>query len=109
MVIKCPTQTNTLFSRLGFAFYRVIGRSATVHLPPYHLFEYRPGSLTRFITSCGFEIKEVKPGIISPGNIALRGSLAERIGKKLLHYPNYAITRILGVWGDRVEVIALRP
>jgi SAM-dependent methyltransferase len=109
MLIECPTQTNTLFSRLGFAFYRLIGMSATVCLPPYHLFEYRPGSLTRLVTSCGFEIKEVNPGIIPPGIIALRGSLAQKIGKKLLHYPNFLITSILGVGGDRVEVIALRP
>jgi SAM-dependent methyltransferase len=49
LVLVCPTQTNTLFSRIGFALYSTLGKNATVNLPPYHLFEYRPNSLDKLL------------------------------------------------------------
>lgn len=36
LVLACPTQTHTLFSWVGFLAYSVLGKQATVNLPPYH-------------------------------------------------------------------------
>lgn len=108
LVIACPTQTNTLFSRLGFLVYAGLGKKATVHLPPYHLFEYRPQSLRRFLQRCGFAIAGMTPTMMSPREIALRGSLLQRLGKKMLQYPNYFLTKSFGVYGDRIEVFAIK-
>ncbi|HXG00850.1 MAG TPA: class I SAM-dependent methyltransferase [Bacteroidota bacterium] len=105
-VVECPTQTNTLFSRLGFFVYGMLGKKATVHLPPYHLFEYRPGSLTGMLRRAGFSIVRTSEGIIPPHEVTLRGSMLQKIGKKLFQYPNYLLTRIFGVMGDRIEVVA---
>jgi len=107
--MACPSQTNTLFSRTGFSLYRVLGKQATVHLPPYHLFEYRPASMRAMLTRCGFERIHITEGMIRPGEIGLRGSWAERTGKKIFHYPNYALTGMAGVYGDRMEATAKKP
>lgn len=107
-VIECPMQTNTLFSRVGFLAYRLAGKKATVNLPPYHLFEYRPASMAALLRRCGFEIVHTSQGIIPPKNVALRGSAVQKIGKKVLQYPNYVMTKMFGVCGDRIEMIATK-
>jgi SAM-dependent methyltransferase len=79
LVMACPSQTNTLFSRTGFVLYRALGQEATVRLPPYHLFEYRPASMRSLLERCGFDRVKIAQGLIPPGTIALRGTAAERI------------------------------
>jgi SAM-dependent methyltransferase len=108
LVLECPTQTNTLFSRLGFFVYGALGKKAAVNLPPYHLFEYRPQSMAALLRRCGFEVLCKTETAMPPGEIALRGSTFQKIGKKTLQYPNYALTTVFGVWGDRIEVFATK-
>lgn len=103
LVILCPMQTNTLFSRLGFLLYGAIGKKATVALPPYHVFEYRPRSLAGLVRRCGFRVDRMKETIIPPSKIAQRGSFIMKKAKKAFHYPNYFLTAFFGVLGDRVE------
>jgi len=107
-VIECPMQTNTLFSRAGFIGYGLMGKKATVHLPPYHLFEYRPASMTAMLRRCGFDILQRNEGMIPPNEVTLRGSGVQKIGKKVFQYPNYFLTKTFGVLGDRIEMIAIR-
>lgn len=108
-VIECPMQTNTLFSRLGFAAYSLLGRKAVVQLPPYHLFEYRPASMSALLHRCGFTVLRKSEGMIPPGKIALRGSGPQRWGKKMFQYPNYLLTRTVGILGDRIEMVGEKP
>ncbi|HEX9006884.1 MAG TPA: class I SAM-dependent methyltransferase [Bacteroidota bacterium] len=108
LVMALPSQTNTLSSRLGFLVYGALGRSATVALPPYHLFEYRPGSLCYLLRQCGFRIDRLDQGIIPPHQISLRGPAIQRIGKKLLQYPNWMLTQLFHVYGDRITVYATK-
>lgn len=105
-VIECPMQTNTLFSRLGFVVYAAFGKRATVNLPPYHLFEYRRSSMASLLTRCNFTIVRASEGILPPREIALRGTGVQNLGKKLFQYPNAVLTRLFGVFGDRIEMIA---
>jgi SAM-dependent methyltransferase len=106
LVILCPSQTNTVYSRLGFIAFGLLRRNATVHLPPYHLVEYRPGSMRTLLLRCGFDILALRQGILSPSTIALRGSATQNMMKKALQYPNYVVTGTLGIFGDRIEVFA---
>lgn len=106
LVIHCPMQTNTLFSRAGFLAYSILGKKATVHLPPYHLFEYRPESMRYLLRMCGFDITLLKEALIEPADVTLRGPLGQRIGKKIFQYPNSWLTAAIGRYGDRVEVFA---
>ena len=108
LVLACPMQTNTLYARLGFVIYGMLHRTATVRLLPYHLFEYRPSSLTRILRQCGFSVEHMQTAAISPRDISLRGSRLENLAKKSLQYPNVLLTRWFGLFGDRVEVHARR-
>jgi SAM-dependent methyltransferase len=108
LVIVCPSQTNTIFSRLGFALFSLLGLRARVTLPPYHVHEYRPASIRFLLRQCGFDTLKVTEAMISPGRVALRGPLVRRLGKKFIQYPNYIITTLFGILGDRLEVFAAK-
>lgn len=108
LAVLCPLQTNTIFSRLGFIAYAAIGKKARVHLPPYHLFEYRSKSMANLMRRCGFRVARSTETIMPPSAIALRGPAGQRLLKKLFHYPNYAVTRLTGRCGDRIELFALK-
>jgi SAM-dependent methyltransferase len=108
LVIECPMQTNTLFSRMGFLVYTVAGLQARVHLPPYHLFEYRPRSLIYLLERSGFAITRKTEGVIAPKDIGLRGTWLQRAGKKFFQYPNYLLTSKCGILGDRMEIFATK-
>lgn len=109
LVIECPMQTNTLFSRIGFAAYGLLGWKATVNMPPYHLFEFRSPSMRALLGRAGFEIAATREGILPPGEIALRGTGLQNLAKKIFQYPNAVVTRLFGVLGDRIEMIAHKP
>jgi SAM-dependent methyltransferase len=108
-VIECPMQTNAIFSRMGFLLYGLAGKKTTVHLPPYHLFEYRPGSMAAMLRRCGFDIVRKSEGIIPPRQVTLRGTGLQKAGKLVFQYPNYVVTNLFGVLGDRIEMIAVKP
>ena len=106
LVLELPSQTNNLYSRTGFAVYGALGRTTTVGLPPYHLFEYRPRSLRFLLQRCGFDEVTIREGILSPRHINLRGTLIQRWSKKAFQYPNWCITRGLHVLGDCMTAYA---
>jgi len=108
LVIVCPSQTNTIFSRLGFALFSILGIKARVTLPPYHVLEYRPLSIKFLLRQCGFDVLRATEAMISPRRVTLRGPLVRRLGKKFIQYPNYFITMLFGVLGDRLEVFAAK-
>lgn len=108
LAIVCPMQTNTIFSRLGFKLYEIIKKKATVHLPPYHLFEYRPKSLSWLFQSAGFKIIKVNQSIIPPNKISLRGPFYQRVFKKVFQYPNFIVTKVWNLFGDRIEIFAVK-
>lgn len=107
LVLELPSQTNSLFSRFGFLVYGTFGKKATVSLPPYHLFEYRPASLRYLLRASGFRTVRLAQGIIPPGEVNLRGPLLQRVGKKLFQYPNLFMTRVFRVCGDRITAFAV--
>lgn len=108
IVIVIPTQTNTMFSKTGMALYSLMNKRTRVMLPPYHVFEYRPGSIRNLLRREGFGHIRLIPSVMSPSEIALRGSFIQRVIKKIFHYPNYILTRLTGLWGDRLTVIVSR-
>jgi SAM-dependent methyltransferase len=108
LVLGVPSQTNSLFSRFGFQIFSAIGKRANVALPPYHLFEYRPASLRFLLRECGFRVAELTQGMIAPNRINLRGPALQRLGKKLFQYPNWVLTSIFGICGDRLAAFAVK-
>ena len=108
VVILCPMQTNTLYSRLGFFGYSILGKKVTVHLPPYHVFEYRAGSMSALVKLCGFELLGKRESIIPPSRIAQRNSALQNFLKKAFQYPNSVLTKCFNRWGDRIELYAIK-
>ncbi len=106
VVILCPTQTNALFSRMGFVLYNMAGKKATVNLPPYHLLEFRPKSMKYLIEHTGFSVLRSEGTTMKPSEIAQRNSHIQNIAKKILQYPNYALTKLCNVYGDRINMFA---
>jgi SAM-dependent methyltransferase len=106
LVLDLPSQTNSLASRIGFLLYDLLGKRVTASLPPYHLFEYRPRSISFLLQECGFGIVRLRQTIISPREINLRGSIVQRLGKQLLQYPNWLLTKVLHMYGDRINIAA---
>ncbi len=108
LIIRCPIQTNTLFSRLGFFVYKLFGKKASVNLPPYHLFEYRRKSIVNLLRRNSFRIDFLKESILPPSEISLRGTILHNIFKKIMHYPNYVVTKVMKIFGDRIEIFAVK-
>jgi 2-polyprenyl-3-methyl-5-hydroxy-6-metoxy-1,4-benzoquinol methylase len=108
LVIISPTQTNSIFSRIGLALYKLLGKKVAIDLPPYHVFEYRPASLRNLLNRTGFAVVRESVGALHPRDLMLRGSILQRIGKKLFQYPNYMLTKLFDVFGDRITVYATK-
>jgi SAM-dependent methyltransferase len=105
VALQCPTNIGLLSSRVGMFIYGLLGRSRRSPIPPYHLYEFTPGTLKALVRAAGYDIVVAKADILTPWSISLRGGATERTGKLLLHWPNYLITKLTGLMGDRVMVI----
>jgi hypothetical protein len=77
-------------------------------MPPYHLYEYTPRSLRSLFARAGFPRVEMIETTFHPREIHPRGGKAERIFRLALQVPNYAVTKALGVFGERVTVFAAK-
>ncbi|MEX2117641.1 MAG: class I SAM-dependent methyltransferase [Bacteroidota bacterium] len=108
VAIEVPSMFNTLVGRLAVAGYTLLGVQKRMPMPPYHVNEFTPSTLVSALTRAGFRRATVIQRIKPPGKITLRGSIAERLLKKGLHYPNYGITRTLGFLGDRLLAIGVK-
>jgi SAM-dependent methyltransferase len=109
LCISCPTNIGLLSSRIGLFIYGLLGRERVSPIPPYHLYEFMPGQIRQLLEKAGFKVIRVERRIIEPWKIILRGSIIEKAGKLLFHWPNYVITSLTGRMGDRVTIFAKKP
>ncbi len=104
VVILCPTQTNSILSRIGFLVFSLLNKKATVNLPPYHLLEFRPISMKNFLKKFNLKIIKCKSFTMKPNEIAQRNSSLQNVAKKIFQYPNYFFSSIFNAFGDRIEI-----
>ncbi len=108
LAAEVPSMFNSVTGRLAVAGMRVLGTRKKMAMPPYHVNEFTPKTLRSMIERAGFRqciiIQRIKP----PSAITLRGSMFEKIVKKILHYPNYGLTKSLGILGDRLLGIGIK-
>jgi hypothetical protein len=64
--------------------------------------------MAAMLQRAGFTIAKKSEGMIPPGEVTLRGSGIQKIGKKLFQYPNYLLTKMFDEFGDRIEMIAVK-
>jgi SAM-dependent methyltransferase len=108
LAAEVPSMFNSLTGRSAVAGMRMLGRTKKMTLPPYHVSEFTPRTLRAMMERAGFKECVIVQRIKPPSSITLRGSLFEKIVKKTLHYPNYGLTKSLGVLGDRLLGIGIK-
>jgi SAM-dependent methyltransferase len=103
-VVVCgPTALNALSRRIGLAAYALFGRTRSIALAPYHLFEYTPGTLRLLLEKGGFEVVTLEKHKIRP---SLRSFGPEELAMFALELINWPATALFGAWGDRVILCA---
>jgi hypothetical protein len=109
-VVACevPGMFNTLLGRAAITGYRFVNHVKKMPMPPYHVSEFMPDTLRKIYLDSGFEKVHIVQRIRSPKAITLRGSYIEKFLKKGLHYPNFALTKTFGVFGDRLLAIGIK-
>ena len=74
LVLALPAVLNLPSVRLGFAAYGVLGKERKMDLPPYHLFEFTPATITKMLKKEGFELVDLQNPVKPPQHIRLGGS-----------------------------------
>ena len=108
LIVNVPSTLNLISSRIAFLMYRLIGSQKTMTIPPYHLSEFFPRSLRRMYKAAGFSKSNILQETKHPRTITLRHSRLENFLKVVSQYPNYYITRFLGIFGDRLTGIGTK-
>lgn len=109
VAVVVPSTLNLLSARLGMAVYRSRGRSKTLRLPPYHLFEYTPRSLRTMLETSGFRVDRLRQSAVPLGKMGLRGSWIENAGKAALQLLAHAGAFACNRGGDRLLAVGIRP
>lgn len=108
VVIAVPSTLNLPSAQLGMSAYRLLRRTKTLRIPPYHLFEYTPRTLCRMIVAAGFELRELRQSAVPIGKMGLRGNPIENAGKVSLQLLAHLSARLLNCGGDRLLAVASR-
>ena len=110
ILVAGPVTLNSLDRRLGLLVYRILGKTKSLHQPPYHLVEFTPQTLAHAMRLVGFSVAWIRQSKIPPKwhNPRLRSPLEHTL-KFFLDGPNWALTRATGHLGDRAVVLARKP
>ena len=108
-IVRGPITTHSLARRLGLALFRALGREIVLREPPYHLWEFRPGSLRRLAERVGLEVVALEQGKIPPGRPHGRKSALEAAVMRAIDTLNAPLTRGFNVLGDRALLVARKP
>ena len=106
LVLALPSVLNLPSVRLGFAAYGALGKERKMDIPPYHLFEFTPATITKMLQKEGFEVADLQNPVKPPQYIRLGGSAVEKAAKLAGQYPTYYLNKLTGRFGDRMFVVA---
>ena len=108
LVIRGPITTHSMARRLGLELHRALGREIVLREPPYHLWEFRPRSLSALALRVGLEVVAIEQSKIPPGEAHGRKTPLESLAMNLIDHVNLPLTRVFNVLGDRALVVARR-
>ena len=109
LYLRGPITTHSLARGLALSVAGALGRTLTLHEPPYHLWEFRPRPLARLLSSVGLQVERVKQSKIPPGRAHGRKTQLERLGMAAIDAINVPITRMFNARGDRAVIVARKP
>lgn len=108
LIVAIPSTLNLLSAKIGMAFYRAHSGFKTLKIPPYHLFEYTPRSVSKALEVAGFRVLSLQQSAAPISKMGLRGSRIENLGKVTLQYLAHLTTRLCNRGGDRLVIAATR-
>lgn len=104
--LRGPITTHSLARGLALALYGAVGTPIVLHEPPYHLWEFRPGPLTRVMRATGFTIATLRQTKIPPGRLHGRKGRLQALVMTAIDSVNLPLTSLLNVRGDRIQLVA---
>jgi SAM-dependent methyltransferase len=107
--LRGPITTHSLARSLALGLCQALGRTLVLREVPYHLWEFRPGSLRRLIEVAGLRVVRLRQSKIPPGRVRGRKSALERAMMAAIDVVNLPLTAIFNVRGDRVVMVARKP
>jgi SAM-dependent methyltransferase len=107
--LRGPITTHSLARSLALGLYGALGRTLVLREVPYHLWEFRPGSLRRLMEDAGLRVVRMRQSKIPPGRARGRKSALERAMMAAIDAVNLPLTTIFNVRGDRVVMVARKP
>jgi 2-polyprenyl-3-methyl-5-hydroxy-6-metoxy-1,4-benzoquinol methylase len=108
-VVRGPITTHSLARRLGLALYGAVGKEIVLREPPYHVWEFRPGSLRRLAATVGLEVIALEQSKIPPGRPHGTKSAAQALAMRALDTLNAPLTAAFHVLGDRAVLVTRKP
>lgn len=108
LIANVPGTLNLISTRMAFFLYRISGNQKTMTIPPFHLTEFFPKTLRKMFLMNGFSEARILQKTKHPRSIPLRHSKIENFVKLTTQYPNYYLTKYLGIYGDRITGIGTK-
>ncbi len=105
---EVPSTFNSIVGRLAVTGMDLLGKERKMSMPPYHVNEFTPGTLRKALKGSGYSQIRIIQRVKAPSTITLRGSKFDRAVKKSLQYPNYFVTKSMGVLGDRLLGLGIK-
>jgi SAM-dependent methyltransferase len=105
LYLRGPITTNSIARSLALAASGALGHTLILREPPYHLWEFTPGSLRRLFEACGLEVVRLRQSKIPPGHAHGEKSALQRIAMAALDAINYPLTTLFNACGDRVVLV----
>jgi len=105
---EVPSSFNSMVGRAATLVYNMQGKKRFMKLPPYHVNEFTPSTIRKALEVAGYTNNRIVQRVKKPSTITLRGSMFDRFAKKTTQYPNYWITKSLGIFGDRILAIGVK-
>ncbi|MDH4222400.1 MAG: class I SAM-dependent methyltransferase, partial [candidate division Zixibacteria bacterium] len=107
VVIDIPTTKNALAFKLSTKILEIAKKTRGISSPPYHLYEYLPSTLQRFLRLTNFELCKVKKYTTPPWRYLNEdGSRIKKLMLCITRYFNYLLSISFKVYTDRLLVIA---
>lgn len=106
--LRGPITTNSLARRAALGVYGLLGRTITLHEPPYHLWEFTPRSHRDIAARTGLRTLELREAKIPLGKPHGQKSAAQKLAMGAIDLLNLPLTRMLNAFGDRVVQIAIK-
>jgi len=108
IVVRVPATFELISTRIAGLGLSMLGKSMRLPDAPYHLHEFKAGTLSKLFAR-HFESVKIVNDIVSPMALNLKGLRPQYLAKLAFHLLNYPVTKLLGVCGDRFTITAKRP